>query len=85
MKEALTFIGRANALATALSNGKAHAAIVAQIVPTIESSDECVKVIDRGEREATEQNCTGIVEGGIDLLTILSDPFRRGLCCTNCI
>ena len=46
MKEALTFIGCADALAAAFSNGKAHAAVVAQIVPPIESSDECVKVID---------------------------------------
>ena len=79
MKEALTFIGCADTLAAAFSNGKAHAAIVAQIVPPIESSDECVKVIDRGEGEATEQNCACFVEGGVDLLTILSDPSRRGL------
>ena len=46
MKEALTFIGCADTLAAAFSNGKAHAAVVAQIVPPIESSDECVKVID---------------------------------------
>ena len=79
MDGTLNFIGCADALAAALSNGKAHAAIVTQIVPTIESSNECVEVIDRGEGEATEQNCACVVEGGIDLLPILSDPFRRGL------
>ena len=79
MKEALTFIGCADALAAALSNSKAHATIVAQIVPPIESSDKGVKVIDRGEGKSAEQNGTGIVEGGIDLLTILSDPFRCSL------
>ena len=79
MRLALTFISRADALAAALSNSKAHASIVTQIVPPIESSDERVKVLDRGEGESTEQNGTGIVEGGVDLLTILSDPLRCGL------
>lgn len=79
MRYALTFIGCADALGAALSNGEAHTAVVTQIAPTIESSDKGVKVIDRGEGEATEQNGTGIVEGGIDLLTILSGPLRRGL------
>ena len=77
--EALTFIGCADALAAALSNSKAHATIVAQIVPPIESSDKGVKVIDRGEGKSAEQNGTGIVEGGIDLLTILSDPLCSSL------
>ena len=78
-EKAPTFIGCADALAAALSNRKAHAPIVAQIVPPIEPTDECVKVIDRGEGESAEQNGTGIVEGGIGFLTILPDPFRRGL------
>ena len=79
-KRALTFIGCANTLAASLPNGKAHASIVAQIVPTIESTDEGVKIVDRGQGEATEQNGTGVVQRGVDLLTILADPLCSGLC-----
>ena len=80
---ALTFIGSADAFTAALPHGKAHAAIVAQIVPAIKSSDEGVKVVNRAEWESSEQNGAGLVEGNVNVPTILANPCSCGLSCAN--
>ena len=75
----LTFIGSADTLTAALPHGKAHAAIVAQVVPAIKSSDKGVKVVNRAEWESSEQDGAGIVEGGINVPTMLTNPCSCGL------
>jgi len=80
VQSTLTFIGCADALTAALPHGETHAAVVAQIVPPIESSDEGVKVINRAEWESSEKDCPGVIEGGIDAIAILTNPIRRSLC-----